>query len=132
MREIHFSSHLWISPHSFHSGSKWQKLQDFLFHSKWHNKNFSISFEMTQQKFFYIYNIMSYPTFWHQKNLKNPAPQLWYLSIFLQKFTTIVNFTISVKNWHHFSKIHCFTESVKKFAFKKFSIILRKIHYFIE
>ena len=69
------------------------------------------------KKFCYIYNIMSYPTFWHQKNQKNPTPQLWYLSIFLKKFTTIVNFTKTVKNWHLFSKIHYFTESVKKFAF---------------
>ena len=80
----------------------------------------------------YIYNIMSYPTFWHQKNQKNPTPQLRYPFIFSQKFTTIVNFTISVKNRHLFSKIHYFTESVKKFAFIFFWIILRKIHYFIE
>ncbi len=80
----------------------------------------------------YIYNIMSYPTFWHQKNQKNPTPQLHYPLIFSQKFTTIVNFTISVKIWHLFSKIHYFTESVKKFAFIFFWIILRKIHYFIE
>ena len=109
--------------------------------------------------FCYIYNIMSYPTFRHQKNPKNPTSHLRYLSISTQKFTTIVKFTILVKIrqhlYHHISqnyssrkpslsgeglgeveskedKIHCFTESVKKFAFIFFWIILRKIHCFIE
>ena len=41
----------------------------------------------------YIYNIMSCSTFWHQKNLKNLNSQLWYLSIFIKKFTILVNFT---------------------------------------
>jgi len=62
----------------------------------------------------YIYNIMSCSTFWHQKNLKNLNSQLWYLSIFIKKFTIIVNFTISVKNRHLFSKNSLFHRKCEK------------------
>ena len=67
-----------------------------------------------------IYNIMSYITFWHQKNLKNLNSQLRYLSIFIKKFTTIVNFTISVKNWHLFSKNSLFHRKCEKICKKNF------------
>jgi hypothetical protein len=72
-----------------------------------------------QQKKCYIYNIMSYPTFWHQKNLRNPTPQLRYLSIFHQKFTTIVNFTKTVKNWHLFLKNSLFHRKCEKICILK-------------
>jgi len=69
----------------------------------------------------YIYNIMSYSNFWHQKKLKNLNSQLQYFPIFIKKFTTIVNFTISVKIRHIFSKNSPFHRKCEKICFYFFS-----------
>ena len=76
-------------------------------------------------------NIMS---FWHQKIKKPYSSSIKTLKISQNSHIQ----WISLNKWifrqqpPHFTKIHYFTESVKKFAKYFFWIIIIKIHYFIE
>ena len=63
-----------------------------------HCRHSEFRYFWTIKKFFYIYNIMSYPTFRHQKIKRNPTSKLRYHSIFPQKIHNISEF-------HYFSEL---------------------------